>query len=106
MLSVYLVNSMMISTFQYNTKYYYRIGSGDSSREFWFETPPKVEPDATYKFGIIGKLFVTNVCCTRKYFFASLIVVSFYFYFIKYYLSGFPFALISHNFNFVVLPKE
>jgi len=44
----------MIPPFQYKTKYYYRIGSGDSSREFWFETPPKVDPDASYKFGIIG----------------------------------------------------
>ena len=54
---VHLANSL-ISPFQYETKYYYRIGSGDSAREFWFETPPKVEPDAPYKFGIIGKLSV------------------------------------------------
>lgn len=55
---IYSLDSI-ISTLQYNTKYYYRIGSGESSREFWFETPPKVGPDAPYKFGIIGKLFVS-----------------------------------------------
>jgi len=55
---IYSLDSI-ISTFQHSTKYYYRIGSGDSSREFWFETPPKVGPDATYKFGIIGKLSVS-----------------------------------------------
>jgi len=52
---VHLINSV-ICPFQYETKYYYRIGSGDSAREFWFKTPPKVDPDASYKFGIIGKL--------------------------------------------------
>lgn len=40
---------------QYDTKYYYKIGSGDSAREFWFQTPPKIDPDAPYKFGIIGE---------------------------------------------------
>ncbi|KAF2287245.1 hypothetical protein GH714_039435 [Hevea brasiliensis] len=29
------------------------IGEGDSSREFWFRTPPKIDPDAPYTFGII-----------------------------------------------------
>ncbi|KAB1208964.1 Bifunctional purple acid phosphatase 26 [Morella rubra] len=41
---------------KYDTKYYYKIGSGDSSREFWFHTPPNIHPDAPYKFGIIGDL--------------------------------------------------
>ncbi|XP_057417485.1 bifunctional purple acid phosphatase 26 [Lotus japonicus] len=50
------IHHCLIEGLQYKTKYYYRIGSGDSSREFWFETPPKVEPDAPYKFGIIGDL--------------------------------------------------
>ena len=43
--------------FQYDTKYYYKIDSGDSYREFWFQTPPKINPDIPYKFGIIGELF-------------------------------------------------
>ncbi|KAI9117558.1 hypothetical protein K1719_011724 [Acacia pycnantha] len=50
------INHCLIEGLEYNTKYYYRIGSGDSSREFWFETPPKVGRDAPYKFGIIGDL--------------------------------------------------
>lgn len=41
--------------FQYDTKYYYEIGDGDSSRRFWFQTPPPIDPDAAYKFGIIGE---------------------------------------------------
>lgn len=56
---------------QYNTKYYYKIGSGDSAREFWFETPPAIDPDASYTFGIIGssffflKYFFVNSMCHR-----------------------------------------
>ena len=30
----------------------------NSAREFWFQTPPKIGPDAPYTFGIIGKLYV------------------------------------------------
>lgn len=44
-----------IPTLQYNTKYYYKIEASGSSREFWFQTPPKIHPDAPYTFGIIGK---------------------------------------------------
>ncbi|XP_028778246.1 bifunctional purple acid phosphatase 26-like [Neltuma alba] len=50
------IHHCLIEGLEYNTEYYYRIGSGDSSREFWFETPPKVDRDAPYKFGIIGDL--------------------------------------------------
>lgn len=53
----YFHKASVISCFQHDTKYYYKIGSGDSSREFWFITPPKINPDASYKFGIIGELF-------------------------------------------------
>ena len=45
---------------QYNTKYYYKIESGESSREFWFVTPPHVHPDASYKFGIIGMSLIVS----------------------------------------------
>ncbi|MQL83088.1 hypothetical protein Taro_015583 [Colocasia esculenta] len=38
---------------QFNTKYYYKIGTGDAAREFWFQTPPNIHPDSAYKFGII-----------------------------------------------------
>lgn len=39
---------------QYNTKYFYKIGSEDSSRQFSFITPPEVGPDVPYTFGLIG----------------------------------------------------
>ncbi|KAK9269717.1 hypothetical protein L1049_001495 [Liquidambar formosana] len=50
------IHSCLVDGLEYDTKYYYKIGSGDSSREFWFQTPPKIDPDAPYKFGIIGDL--------------------------------------------------
>ncbi|KAK4791485.1 hypothetical protein SAY86_031898 [Trapa natans] len=50
------IHHCLVDDLEYDTKYYYKIGSGDSSREFWFQTPPKSNPDASYKFGIIGDL--------------------------------------------------
>lgn len=40
---------------QYDTKYYYEVGVGQTPRTFWFKTPPKVGPDVRYTFGLIGK---------------------------------------------------
>ncbi|KAJ1378928.1 Purple acid phosphatase-like, N-terminal [Sesbania bispinosa] len=66
------IHHCLIEGLEYKTKYYYRIGSGDSSREFWFETPPKVEPDAPYKFGIIGDLGQTfNSLSTLEHYIQS-----------------------------------
>lgn len=42
---------------QYDTKYYYEVGIGQSVRKFWFVTPPEVGPDVPYTFGLIGELF-------------------------------------------------
>ncbi|KAL0345359.1 UNVERIFIED_CONTAM: Bifunctional purple acid phosphatase 26 [Sesamum radiatum] len=50
------IHQCLVDDLQYDTKYYYEIGDGDSSRKFWFKTPPKIDPDASYKFGIIGDL--------------------------------------------------
>ncbi|KAL0427197.1 UNVERIFIED_CONTAM: Bifunctional purple acid phosphatase 26 [Sesamum latifolium] len=50
------IHQCLVDDLQYDTKYYYEIGDGDSSRRFWFKTPPKIDPDASYKFGIIGDL--------------------------------------------------
>ncbi|XP_066372086.1 phosphoenolpyruvate phosphatase-like isoform X2 [Miscanthus floridulus] len=50
------IHHCLVDGLEYNTKYYYKIGSGDSAREFWFETPPAIDPDASYTFGIIGDL--------------------------------------------------
>ena len=42
---------------QYDTKYYYKVGSEkEGAREFFFTTPPAPGPDAAYTFGLIGKL--------------------------------------------------
>ncbi|XP_027920027.1 bifunctional purple acid phosphatase 26-like isoform X1 [Vigna unguiculata] len=66
------IHHCVIEGLEYKTKYYYRIGSGDSSREFWFETPPKVDPDASYKFGIIGDLGQTfNSLSTLEHYIQS-----------------------------------
>nr|XP_029118054.1 purple acid phosphatase isoform X2 [Elaeis guineensis] len=41
---------------KYDTKYYYAVGIGQTMRQFWFMTPPKVGPDVPYTFGLIGDL--------------------------------------------------
>ncbi|XP_057509902.1 bifunctional purple acid phosphatase 26-like [Actinidia eriantha] len=50
------IHHCLVDDLEYDTKYFYKIGDGDSAREFWFQTPPKIDPDAPYKFGIIGDL--------------------------------------------------
>ncbi|XP_057967627.1 bifunctional purple acid phosphatase 26-like [Malania oleifera] len=50
------IHHCLVNGLKYDTKYYYKIGNGDSSRDFWFQTPPKIDPDSPYKFGIIGDL--------------------------------------------------
>eukprot|EP01018_Ginkgo_biloba_P017343 Gb_10857 [translate_table: standard] len=49
------IHHCLIDDLEYNKKYYYKIGNGDSAREFYFFTPPKIDPNATYTFGIIGE---------------------------------------------------
>eukprot|EP00250_Pteridium_aquilinum_P017959 c23866_g1_i1 orf=384-1739(-) len=50
------IHHCTIRNLKHNTKYHYKLGEGDSAREFWFWTPPDVDPDAAYAFGIIGDL--------------------------------------------------
>lgn len=50
------IHHVTIENLEHSTKYYYKLGEGDSAREFWFLTPPEVDPDAPYIFGIIGDL--------------------------------------------------
>ncbi|OEL24325.1 Bifunctional purple acid phosphatase 26 [Dichanthelium oligosanthes] len=58
------IHHCVVDGLEYNTKYYYKIGSGDSAREFWFETPPAIDPDASYTFGIIGlSLLICVLSC-------------------------------------------
>ncbi|WCJ29983.1 purple acid phosphatase 26 [Euphorbia peplus] len=66
------IHHCLLDALEYDTKYYYKIGNDDSSREFWFQTPPKVNPDAPYKFGIIGDLGQTyNSLSTLEHFMKS-----------------------------------
>ena len=39
---------------QFDTKYYYEVGIGNTTRQFWFVTPPRAGPDVPYTFGLIG----------------------------------------------------
>ncbi|KAL5559762.1 hypothetical protein UlMin_035973 [Ulmus minor] len=50
------IHHCLVDGLEYDTKYYYKIGVDDSAREFWFQTPPRIDPDASYTFGIIGDL--------------------------------------------------
>ncbi|CAN8232475.1 unnamed protein product [Cochlearia groenlandica] len=62
----------LVSGLEYDRKYYYKIGSGESSREFWFVTPPELHPDASYKFGIIGDMGQTfNSLSTMEHYMHS-----------------------------------
>ncbi|XP_010440687.1 PREDICTED: bifunctional purple acid phosphatase 26 [Camelina sativa] len=66
------VHHCHVSGLEYDTKYYYKIESGESSREFWFVTPPHVHPDASYKFGIIGDMGQTfNSLSTLEHYMQS-----------------------------------
>ncbi|KAL9309511.1 putative Acid phosphatase [Arabidopsis thaliana] len=46
----------IIKELEYETKYFYELGTGRSTRQFNFMTPPKVGPDVPYTFGVIGDL--------------------------------------------------
>ncbi|KAH0892138.1 hypothetical protein HID58_054567 [Brassica napus] len=53
---------------QYDTKYYYMVGVGQTERTFWFLTPPKPGPDVPYTVGLIGELgqsFDSNITLTH-----------------------------------------
>ncbi|XP_058115648.1 bifunctional purple acid phosphatase 26 isoform X2 [Magnolia sinica] len=66
------IHHCLVGGLEYDTKYYYKIGTGDSVREFWFQTPPKVDPDAPYIFGIIGDLGQTyNSLSTLEHYMQS-----------------------------------
>nr|XP_043619262.1 purple acid phosphatase 2-like [Erigeron canadensis] len=50
------IHHCTIHNLEYNTRYYYAIGFGNTTRTFWFMVPPKVGPNVPYTFGIIGDL--------------------------------------------------
>ncbi|XP_037463837.1 phosphoenolpyruvate phosphatase-like [Triticum dicoccoides] len=66
------IHHCLVDGLEYNTKYYYKIGTGDSAREFWFQTPPAIDTDASYTFGIIGDLGQTfNSLSTLQHYLKS-----------------------------------
>uniref|UniRef100_A0A5B7A0D6 Purple acid phosphatase n=1 Tax=Davidia involucrata TaxID=16924 RepID=A0A5B7A0D6_DAVIN len=50
------IHHCTIKNLKFNTKYYYEVGIGHTTRTFWFITPPEVGPDVPYTFGLIGDL--------------------------------------------------
>ncbi|XP_047948586.1 bifunctional purple acid phosphatase 26-like isoform X2 [Salvia hispanica] len=50
------IHHCLLDDLQYDAKYYYEVEAGNSSRRFWFRTPPPIDLDAPYRFGIIGDL--------------------------------------------------
>ncbi|KDP41744.1 hypothetical protein JCGZ_26762 [Jatropha curcas] len=50
------IHHCTIRNLEYNTKYYYLVGLHNTTRQFWFTTPPAVGPDVPYTFGLIGDL--------------------------------------------------
>ncbi|KAK8520451.1 hypothetical protein V6N12_004389 [Hibiscus sabdariffa] len=66
------IHHVLLDDLKFDTKYYYKIGDGDSAREFWFQTPPMIGPDVPYKFGIIGDLGQTyNSLSTLEHYMES-----------------------------------
>ena len=45
---------LITTLLQFDTKYYYAVGTEQTMRKFWFRTPPKSGPDVPYTFGLIG----------------------------------------------------
>ncbi|KAL5847730.1 hypothetical protein ACOSQ3_011254 [Xanthoceras sorbifolium] len=50
------IHHCTINDLEFDTKYYYEVGIGNTIRQFWFITPPEVGPDVPYTFGLIGDL--------------------------------------------------
>ncbi|GAV73341.1 Metallophos domain-containing protein/Metallophos_C domain-containing protein [Cephalotus follicularis] len=50
------IHHCTITDLEFDTKYYYEIGTGNATRHFQFVTPPEVGPDVPYTFGLIGDL--------------------------------------------------
>ncbi|KAJ6412090.1 hypothetical protein OIU84_005200 [Salix udensis] len=50
------IHHCTIKDLEFDTKYYYEVGVGNTTRQFWFITPPRPGPDVPYTFGLIGDL--------------------------------------------------
>ncbi|KQK10030.1 purple acid phosphatase 2 [Brachypodium distachyon] len=58
------IHHSTVKNLEFDTKYYYAVGTEQTLRKFWFRTPPKSGPDVPYTFGLIGDLgqsFDSNV---------------------------------------------
>ncbi|KAJ8772623.1 hypothetical protein K2173_027800 [Erythroxylum novogranatense] len=54
------IHHCTITDLEFDTKYYYEVGIGNTTRRFWIVTPPKPGPDVPYTFGLIGDLGQTH----------------------------------------------
>ncbi|XP_031269141.1 purple acid phosphatase 2-like [Pistacia vera] len=50
------IHHCTVKDLEFDTKYYYEVGIGNTTRQFCFITPPESGPDVPYTFGIIGDL--------------------------------------------------
>ncbi|KAF7817607.1 purple acid phosphatase 2-like [Senna tora] len=50
------IHHCTIENLKFDTKYYYEVGIGNTTRQLWFKTPPPPGPDVPYTFGLIGDL--------------------------------------------------
>uniref|UniRef100_A0A6N2LCP3 Purple acid phosphatase n=1 Tax=Salix viminalis TaxID=40686 RepID=A0A6N2LCP3_SALVM len=48
------IHHCTIKDLEFDTKYYYEVGVGNTTRQFWFITPPRPGPDVPYTFGLIA----------------------------------------------------
>lgn len=59
-----LDSRLNMTLLQFDTKYYYAVGTEETLRKFWFRTPPKSGPDVPYTFGLIGIIkFAQDIAC-------------------------------------------
>ncbi|KAI9118014.1 hypothetical protein K1719_010346 [Acacia pycnantha] len=62
------IHHCTIENLEFDTKYFYEVGIGFTTRQFWFKTPPPVGPDVPYTFGLIGDLgqtYDSNITLTH-----------------------------------------
>ncbi|XP_044510305.1 purple acid phosphatase 2-like [Mangifera indica] len=62
------IHHCTVKDLEFDTKYYYEVGIGNTARQFWFRTAPESGPDVPYTFGIIGDLgqtFDSNTTLTH-----------------------------------------
>lgn len=50
------IHHCTLKNLKFDTTYFYKIGEGNTTREFSFSTPPRPGPDTPYTFGVIGDL--------------------------------------------------